>query len=136
VIGLVHPTSSRHGSGPSAHIPQASRPSDEWNDDDYDVLADGAVVGRIFKANASPVEASLMWTLTFGHHEDRALAYGYAETPRGRNNSIRQEVAAGVRVPQFEFSARSRMVSDPLQHRVSHRLQTQKHEASSSNLAI
>jgi hypothetical protein len=28
----------------------ASRPSGEWNDDDYDVLAEGAVVGRIFKA--------------------------------------------------------------------------------------
>jgi hypothetical protein len=28
----------------------ASRPSGEWNDDDYDVLADGVVVGRIFKA--------------------------------------------------------------------------------------
>jgi hypothetical protein len=27
----------------------------EWDDDDYDVLADGAVVGRIFKANAAPV---------------------------------------------------------------------------------
>jgi hypothetical protein len=41
----------------------ASRPSGEWNDDDFDVLADGAVVGRIFKANASPVGASWMWTL-------------------------------------------------------------------------
>src|SRR6266545_5989719 len=27
-----------------------SRPSGKWNDDDYDVLADGAVVGRIMKA--------------------------------------------------------------------------------------
>jgi hypothetical protein len=27
----------------------ASRSSGEWNDDDYDVLADGAVVGRILK---------------------------------------------------------------------------------------
>jgi hypothetical protein len=27
----------------------ASRPSGEWNEDDYDVLADGAVVGRIMK---------------------------------------------------------------------------------------
>jgi hypothetical protein len=35
----------------------ASRPSGEWNDDDFDVLAEGAVVGRIFKANASPVGA-------------------------------------------------------------------------------
>jgi hypothetical protein len=33
----------------------ASRPSGEWNEDDFDLLADGAVVGRIFKANASPV---------------------------------------------------------------------------------
>jgi hypothetical protein len=33
----------------------ASRPSGEWNDDDFDVLAHGEVVGRIFKANAAPV---------------------------------------------------------------------------------
>ena len=32
----------------------ASRLSGEWNDDDYDVLADGFVVGRIFQANAAP----------------------------------------------------------------------------------
>jgi len=32
----------------------ASRLSGEWNDDDYDVLADGVVVGRIFRAAASP----------------------------------------------------------------------------------
>jgi ATP dependent DNA ligase domain len=32
-----------------------SRPSGEWNDDDYDVLADGEVVGHIFNAAASPV---------------------------------------------------------------------------------
>jgi len=31
----------------------ASRPSGEWKDDDFDVLADGEVVGRIFKANAA-----------------------------------------------------------------------------------
>ena len=34
------------------------------NNDDYDVLADGAVVGRIFKANAAPV-APWIWTLAF-----------------------------------------------------------------------
>jgi hypothetical protein len=32
----------------------ASRPSGEWSDDDYDVLADGIVVGRIMKAAAVP----------------------------------------------------------------------------------
>jgi hypothetical protein len=39
----------------------ASRPSGKWNDDDYDVLADGEVVGRIFKANAAPVGMSWVW---------------------------------------------------------------------------
>jgi hypothetical protein len=58
----------------------ASRPSGEWNEDDFDVLADGVVVGRIFKANASPVGASWMWTLGFGHHEDRTPTHSYAAT--------------------------------------------------------
>jgi hypothetical protein len=31
----------------------ASRSSGQWNDDDFDVLAEGVVVGRIFKAKAS-----------------------------------------------------------------------------------
>jgi hypothetical protein len=31
-----------------------SRPSGKWNDDDYDVLADGAVVGRIFNGLRRP----------------------------------------------------------------------------------
>jgi hypothetical protein len=42
----------------------ASRPSDEWNDDDYDVLSDGKVVGRIMKAAASPVGAPWMSATT------------------------------------------------------------------------
>jgi len=54
----------------------ASRPSGEWNDDDYDVLADGVLVERIFKANAAP----WMWTLAFGHHEDRTPTHGYEAT--------------------------------------------------------
>jgi hypothetical protein len=32
----------------------ASRPSGEWNDDDYDVLADSVVIGRIFRGAGSP----------------------------------------------------------------------------------
>jgi hypothetical protein len=54
-----------------------SRPSGEWNDDDFDVLADGVVVGRIFKANAAPVGSPWMWTLAFGHHEDRTPTHGF-----------------------------------------------------------
>jgi hypothetical protein len=50
----------------------ASRPSGEWNDDDYDydVLADGVVVGRI---------AVDVWTLLHVH-EDRSPTHGYEAT--------------------------------------------------------
>ena len=57
-----------------------SRQSGEWNDDDYDVLAGGAVVGRILKVHAAPVGTPWMWTLAFGHHEDRTPTHGYAAT--------------------------------------------------------
>jgi hypothetical protein len=33
----------------------ASRTSGEWNDDDFDVLADGVAVGRILKVHAAPI---------------------------------------------------------------------------------
>jgi hypothetical protein len=58
----------------------ASRPSGEWNEDDYDVLAHGEVVGRIMKANAAPVGSPWMWTLAFGYHRGRAANHGYAAT--------------------------------------------------------
>jgi hypothetical protein len=49
-----------------------SRPSGEWNDDDFDVLANSEVVGRIYKANAAPVGSPWMWTLVFWHPEGRS----------------------------------------------------------------
>jgi hypothetical protein len=49
----------------------ASRPSGQWKEEDYDVLANGEVVGRIFKANAAPVGSPWMWT---------AANHGYAAT--------------------------------------------------------
>ena len=58
----------------------ASRPSGAWNDDDVDVLANGVVVGRIMKAAAAPVDQPWMWTLAFGHHEDRTPTHGYEAT--------------------------------------------------------
>jgi hypothetical protein len=42
-----------------------SRPSGQWSDDDFDVLANGEVVGRIYKANAAPVGWPWMWTTYF-----------------------------------------------------------------------
>ena len=58
----------------------ASRSSGEWNEDDFDVLADGVVVGRIMKAAAAPVGAPWLWTLAFGQHEDRWPTHGYEAT--------------------------------------------------------
>jgi hypothetical protein len=55
-----------------------SRLSGEWSEDDYDVLADGVVVGRIMKAAAGPVGMSWMWTPAFDYHEDRTPTHGYA----------------------------------------------------------
>jgi hypothetical protein len=78
----------------------ASRSSGEWTDDDYDVLAEGAVVGRIFKANAAPVGTPWMWTLAFGHHEDRDAYARLCCKARGRDDRVRQELAAGVIRPR------------------------------------
>jgi len=61
-----------------------SRSSGEWNDDDFDVLADGVVVGRIYAdASAStPPELRWFWSIlevipdikTHGHAATREAA--------------------------------------------------------------
>jgi len=66
----------------------ASRSSGEWNDDGYDVLADGVMVGRIMKAAAVSVGMSWMWTLVFGYHEDRTPTHGYAPTREAAMSSF------------------------------------------------
>jgi hypothetical protein len=76
-----------------------SRLSGEWNDDDFDVLANGEVVGRIFKVNAAPVGSPWMWTLAFGYHRDRAEPWVHSNA-RGCDGRIRQELAAEVNSSQ------------------------------------
>jgi hypothetical protein len=58
----------------------ASRLSGEWSDDDYDVLCEDEVVGRIMKAAAAPVDQPRLWTLAYGYHEDRTPTHGYEPT--------------------------------------------------------
>jgi hypothetical protein len=58
---------------------QASRAGAQ-GDDDYDVLADSEVVGRILKVHAAPVGTQWMWTLAFWRHEDRTPTRGYEAT--------------------------------------------------------
>ena len=84
----------------------ASRPSGEWNDDDFDVLADGVVVGRIMKAAAAPVGMSWMWTLAFaiprGPHTDARLR----RDARGRDGGVCQGLAAGVVLGRSAFGGK------------------------------
>ena len=58
----------------------ASRTSGEWREDDYDVVADGIVVGRIVKAIAAPEGMPWMWTLAYGHKGERKPTHGYEAT--------------------------------------------------------
>ena len=66
----------------------ASRPSGNWSEDDYDVLADGFVVGRIFQAKAAPVGSPWMWKLAFDFRGDRTPTHGYAETREAAMNAF------------------------------------------------
>ena len=65
-------------------------------DNDYDVLEDGKVVGRIFKVPAAAPEGRpWMWASCHGgHHIERARARlcGHA---RGCDGDVRQELVAG-----------------------------------------
>jgi hypothetical protein len=37
-----------------------------------------------------------MWTLAFGHHEDRTPTHGHEPTRDARDGRVRQELAAGI----------------------------------------
>ena len=52
----------------------ASRSSGEWRDDDYDVLENGVVVGRIFKVPVAPQDRPWMWASGHGGHVERSGA--------------------------------------------------------------
>src|SRR5262249_21430500 len=67
---------------------------------EYD--APTALVGRIFKANAAPVEASWMWTPTFEHHEDRTPTRGHAAT-RDAAMAALAEALAGMNSNDVRF---------------------------------
>ena len=58
----------------------ASRPSGDWSEDDYDVLAEGVIVGRIVRAILAPSGSPWFWTLAYGYHHERRPTHGYAAT--------------------------------------------------------
>src|SRR5262249_49845099 len=57
-----------------------SRPSGQWSEDDYDVVADSRVAGRILRSAAAPVGTPWFWTLAYSHLEDRTPTHGYEPT--------------------------------------------------------
>jgi hypothetical protein len=56
-----------------------SRPS-TWDDDDYEVLHNSEVVGRIFKTVAVAPDRHWFWCLGYGHHRERWPISGYEAT--------------------------------------------------------
>jgi hypothetical protein len=58
----------------------ASRPSGHWGENDYDVLSEGEVVGRIVKVTAAPEDTPWMWTLAYEQHRDRSPTHGFEPT--------------------------------------------------------
>jgi hypothetical protein len=44
---------------------KVSRPSGQWRDDDYHVICEGSVVGRVFLSPAAPQYRHRMWTLGY-----------------------------------------------------------------------
>jgi hypothetical protein len=56
----------------------------------------GAVVGRIFKVHAAPVDSPWMWTLTFWHHEDRTPTHGYEATREAAMAAFANKLGGGA----------------------------------------
>ena len=59
----------------------ASQPSGQWRDDDYDVLEDGVVVGRISKEQVAPPDRPWMWASGHSAATVKRAAHGYEPTP-------------------------------------------------------
>ena len=52
----------------------------DQNQEDYDVPADGVIVGRIFFTEAAFEGRQWVWTLAYGLYEDRTPTHGYEAT--------------------------------------------------------
>jgi hypothetical protein len=57
-----------------------SRSSGQWSDDDYDVLENSKIVGRIFLSPAALPGRQWMWASGHGGHHIERAAHGYEPT--------------------------------------------------------
>ena len=67
------------------------------NQDDYDVLEDGVVVGRIFKMLVAPENRPWMWAS--GRNGDLRRATWLRADARGRDGGVREVLARGLKEP-------------------------------------
>jgi hypothetical protein len=67
------------------------------NQDDYDVLEDGVVVGRIFKMLVAPENRTWMWAS--GHNGDLRRAAWLRADARGRDGGVREVLARRLKEP-------------------------------------
>ena len=58
----------------------ASRSSGQWRDDDYDVVEEGVIVGRIFLSLIAPKVTPWFWSLAHAHVSNRSPTHGYEPT--------------------------------------------------------
>jgi hypothetical protein len=70
----------------------ACRPSGHWSEDDYDVLSQGEVAGRIMKVIAAPEATPWMWTLAYGHHRDRSRGCTASSRHAKQHGTLREEL--------------------------------------------
>jgi hypothetical protein len=83
----------------------ASQSSGQWRDDDYDVLEDGVVVGRIFKV--APPDRPWMWASGHSAGTVARAAYGYELT----REAAMAALAAGVTLCPFRFGCADREIN-------------------------
>jgi hypothetical protein len=57
---------------------KGSLPLGDYRGEDYDVLADRVVVGRIFMSLIAPRNAQWFWSIAFGHQRGRTPTHGTA----------------------------------------------------------
>ena len=70
------------------------------------MLVDGAIVGRIMKVQAAPEGSPWMWTLAYGHHEDRWPIYCYEPTREAAIAIVHEELTAGVVLGRSAFGGK------------------------------
>ena len=73
------------------------QPSPARGPNDYEVMADDWIVGRIVLSDASPAERPWMWSLDHEFYQGRERTYGYEAT----REAAMQAFARCCRPPRF-----------------------------------